>query len=92
MLVLPPIDRDSRTPPNRQIAAALIADIKAGRYEPGQRLPGRDDIVGATGVNRSTALKALRFVAEEGYAELSIGLGYFVTDRGTSGAHGSDSP
>lgn len=81
MLELPPIDDDSKVPKHRQIAGALIADIKAGRYQPGQRLPGIYDIVGATGVNRSTALKALQFIAAEGYAELSVGLGYFVPER-----------
>lgn len=81
MLEWPPIDRDSQVPPYRQIAGELIARIGRGEYRAGQRLPGIYDLVGATGVNRSTALKALQLLAEDGYAELSVGLGYFVVER-----------
>ena len=82
MLELPPIDRQSKTPPYRQIAAELIARIQRGEYRPDDRLPGLYDIVEAAGVNRITARKALRLVADEGWAELSVGLGYYVTERG----------
>lgn len=90
-----PVDRDSAVPPYRQVAAALIAAIRSGEYQPGDRLPAILDLVHASGIARLTASKALRLVADKGYAELSPGMGYYVTGRlpgGTRAAHDSDTP
>ena len=73
------VDRHSPVHPYRQVAAALIAAIERGEYQPDDRLPGIADIVAAAGVARLTARKALALVAEQGYAELATGLGYYVT-------------
>lgn len=78
MLQLPEIDRDSRMPPYQQVAWVLIERVRRGEYQPGDRLPGLHDLVEAAGIARLTARKALRFVAERGYAELSPGMGYYV--------------
>jgi len=95
MLQLPEIDRASATPPYRQVAGHLVAGIRSGAWQPGDRLPGIADLVQAAGIARLTAAKALRLVAEQGWAELSPGMGYYVPERlpgGTPGAHGPDRP
>ena len=49
------IDRDSSTPPSRQIAAYIRGQIENGTYRPGQRLPSVTDLVQTYGVARDTA-------------------------------------
>lgn len=88
------VDRDSAVPVYQQIAAALIDDIRAGVYRPGQRLPARDDLMQIWGVAKQTAAKALRYLVSEGWAEMSFGKGTFVRQdvprEGTSGAYDTD--
>jgi len=74
------INRDSPVAPYQQIARWLIAEIRAGRYGPEDRLPSTDDLMAAAGVARMTARKALRTVADEGLAQLSPGMGYYVPE------------
>lgn len=78
MLTLPEPDRDSPVPPYRQVAAAIIGGIRRGDWQPGDRLPSVPDVMHATGIARLTARKAYRVVAEAGYAEMSLGMGYYV--------------
>lgn len=86
------IDRDSKTPPYRQAAADIIARIRAGRYQAGERLPAIPDVMHEYGIARRTAAKALRAVADAGFAELSDGMGYYVLARapGHGVAHDAD--
>jgi len=72
------IDRRSSTAPYVQVADELIRRVRAGEYEPGDRLPSAQDIVQAAGIAEMTARKALRILLDRGYAELTMGLGYFV--------------
>lgn len=81
MLQLPEVDRRSKVPPHRQVADALIGQVRAGHIAPGDRLPSAVSIMQMTGVAEATAIKALRVVAAEGYGELSPGMGYYVPDR-----------
>lgn len=81
VLQLPDIDRGSPVPPYRQVAAHLAAAIRAGLYAPGDRLPSIVDLVGHYGIARYTAGKALRLLGEQGWAELSGGMGWYVTGR-----------
>lgn len=78
MLQLPEVDRDSPVPPYRQVAASLIEGIRRGDWQPEERLPSVADLVQATGIARRTAAKALRVVADAGFAELSDGMGYYA--------------
>jgi len=80
-LQFPPVDYFSETAPNVQIADVLQQQVREGYREPGARLPSIADIVGATGVNRQTAAKALRLLGRRGYARLSAGQGWFVPER-----------
>jgi DNA-binding GntR family transcriptional regulator len=76
-----PIDRDSAIPPYRQVAAQLAESIRAGKYEPGRRLPAVPDIMHEWGVAKTTAAKALQVLASQGLAELTYGMGYYVPER-----------
>lgn len=70
------IDPDSPVAPYRQVAAILRERIDAGEIT--IRLPSIADLVGEFGIARTTAAKALRVLVEEGIAEVSPGMGYFV--------------
>lgn len=72
------IDKGSRTPPWRQIADVLRAEITAGGYGPDDRLPSVAEIVATWGVNRKTANKALKALADEGLIEVERGMGYYL--------------
>jgi GntR family phosphonate transport system transcriptional regulator len=72
------IDRASRTPPWQQIAAALRAEIKAGRYGPDDPLPSIGRLVQLWGVNRKTAHKALASLVADGLVEVEPGMGFYV--------------
>ncbi|MFF9894880.1 GntR family transcriptional regulator [Streptomyces longispororuber] len=64
----------------QRIAAELRAGIEAGDYEPGQRLPGENDLMAAHGVARMTARQALALLQAEGLVEARKGAGVFVRD------------
>ena len=76
------IDKDSPVPPYRQVAAILRAQIEAGELPPGRRLPSIAALVQAYGIARTTAAKALRVLIDEDLAEVSPGMGTYVTGRG----------
>lgn len=65
----------------KQIAAALRADITAGRIPPGQRLPSETFLQQQYGVARLTARAAVDVLRAEGLAELHRGRGVIVRDR-----------
>lgn len=75
---MPDVDHGSPVAPYRQIASALRDGISAGTYPPGTRLPSIVDLVQEWGVARLTARKALNLLVDEGLAELSTGMGFFV--------------
>ncbi len=75
------IDRKSRTPPWRQIAAHIEADIASGRYGADDRLPSIITLTQEYDVNRKTAHKALQYLAEQGLVEVEPGMGYYVRSR-----------
>lgn len=70
------IDPESPVAPYRQVAAILRERIEAGTYT--SRLPSIQDLTQEFGIARTTAAKALRLLADEGLAEVSEGMGYFV--------------
>ncbi|MFF8811927.1 GntR family transcriptional regulator [Streptomyces pactum] len=65
-------------PKYQRIAAELKADIAAGKYGPGDRLPGENDLMAAHRVARMTARQALGVLRGEGIAEARKGAGVFV--------------
>jgi DNA-binding GntR family transcriptional regulator len=76
------INYESSTAPYRQVAAILRERIQAGQYAPGMRLPSINDLVQEFGVARTTAGKALRLLVDEGLAEMSAGMGFYVKNAG----------
>ncbi|MFE6132705.1 GntR family transcriptional regulator [Streptomyces sp. NPDC056437] len=65
-------------PKYRQIADALKAAIAAGRYGPGDRLPGENPLAAEYGVAVMTARQALKALRTEGVVESRTGAGFFV--------------
>ncbi|HLK02387.1 MAG TPA: winged helix-turn-helix domain-containing protein [Streptosporangiaceae bacterium] len=80
------VDYGSPLAPYRQIAAILRERIESGEYQPGQRLPSIVTLMQTYGVAHLTANKALRLLAAEGLAELSPGMGYYVTEASSPDA------
>jgi GntR family transcriptional regulator len=64
----------------QQIAAELHAAIEAGRYAPGTRLPGENDVMRDYDVSRNTARQALALLVNWGVAEARKGSGVYVRD------------
>ncbi len=63
-----------------RIAAALRAEIEAGRLAPGARLPSEAALAARFGVNRHTARHGLDALVREGLIESIQGRGSFVAD------------
>src|SRR3954462_3973448 len=62
----------------RQIAQELRDAIERGDYQPGERIPGENDIMKTKSVSRSTARDALTVLREEGLTDTRRGAGHFV--------------
>lgn len=75
------VNRGSPVAPYRQIADVLRGRIESGEYAAGQRLPSIKDLMDEYGVAALTARKALNLLASEGLAEVSPGMGYYVSAR-----------
>ncbi len=67
-----------RTPIWKSIATALTADIGAGRYVPGDKLPTEADLSARFGVNRHTLRRAIADMADRGLVHSRRGSGVFV--------------
>ncbi len=72
-----------KTPVWLAIAAALRADISAGRYGVGDKLPTEAMLADRFGVNRHTARHALSKLVDEGLVRTRRGAGAFVTAQPT---------
>ncbi|MFM2354796.1 MAG: hypothetical protein RLZZ528_532 [Pseudomonadota bacterium] len=70
------------------IAEALGAEIAAGLYRPGDRLPTEAVLAARFGVNRHTVRRALADLAASGAVHARRGAGVFVTARPTEYALG----
>ena len=75
------VDHGSPIAPYRQVAAILRGRIERGELAPGQRLPSITGLVQEYGIARTTAGKALQLLVSEGLAEISLGMGAYVTRR-----------
>ncbi|MFF8716436.1 GntR family transcriptional regulator [Streptomyces sp. NPDC015184] len=67
-----------RQPKYQRIADELRDAIQSGRYGPGDRLPGENDLMADYSVARMTARQALGVLQSEGIAESRKGAGVFV--------------
>jgi DNA-binding FadR family transcriptional regulator len=63
----------------RQIADQIAALIKRGEFKPGARLPPERDLARQLGVSRPSVREALIALEVEGFVEVRIGSGVYVT-------------
>lgn len=64
--------------PYQAVAADIAAKIESGELKPGEKLPSVRVLAKQRELSPMTAQKALTQLAEDGYAEVVAGLGYFV--------------
>jgi DNA-binding FadR family transcriptional regulator len=65
----------------RQIADQIAELIERGEYTAGQRLPPERDLAKQLGVSRPSVREALIALEVEGFVEVRMGSGVYVTDR-----------
>jgi GntR family transcriptional regulator len=70
-----------------QIVTTLQRQIEDGTYAPGAALPSESQLVGTFGASRSTVVKALSILRQDGWIESQHGKGYFVRGRPASARH-----
>lgn len=63
---------------SERVAVGVLADIEAGRYKPGDRLPSMDSLAEAYGVGRSAVSVGLKVLREQGKV-VSATSGIFVS-------------
>ena len=61
-----------------QLKTAILREIQAGRWKPGDRLPTEDELIARFHVSKITVRQALRELAEMGYIRRAQGRGTFV--------------
>src|SRR3954470_4470548 len=64
-----------------QIAERLAADIRAGVYAPGERLPAERELARVLEVSRASVREALASLQLESFVETRKGAGTFVSAR-----------
>jgi DNA-binding FadR family transcriptional regulator len=74
----------------RQIADQIAALIEKGEYGAGERLPPERDLARQLGVSRPSVREALIALEVEGYVEVRVGSGVYVT--GPDRANASELP
>jgi len=67
-------------PRYQQLKELIIGQISSGELRPSDRVPSENELVGATGVSRMTANRALRELNDEGYVDRVAGKGTFVAE------------
>jgi GntR family phosphonate transport system transcriptional regulator len=72
-----------RSPLWQAIAATLQAEIRAGHYRPGDKLPTEAELAARFGVNRHTVRQSLAALSDQGLVLARRGAGVFVVARPT---------
>lgn len=75
------IDLASRVPVYEQIANGLRAELVAGQFSPGAKLPTVRTLAVSLGVHHNTVAEAYRQLADEGWLELKRHHGAIVRER-----------
>jgi GntR family transcriptional regulator len=73
------IDREWHEPVYVQLAAILRQQIESGELAPGRPVPSVRTLTERYGINRATAAKAIRLLADENLVHVVRGRGWFVT-------------
>jgi DNA-binding GntR family transcriptional regulator len=80
------IELDETRPKWRQVADIIRARISDGTYPPGSRVPSVVQLTAEFGIAAVTAQKVMRALRDEGVIRTELGMGSYVTGRGTNGA------
>lgn len=75
------IDKSSKMPYYVQLKDALTAAIDAGRYQPGDLIPGENELIDRFDVSRTVVRQALAELTNEGRIYRLRGKGSFVSGR-----------
>jgi 2-aminoadipate transaminase len=75
------IDRSRREPVYQQIRDGIVAMIKAGTLQPGDKLPGTRELAAQLAVSRKTVLQAYLELAADSWVETQPGSCTYVLDR-----------
>jgi DNA-binding FadR family transcriptional regulator len=78
---MPPLQAVESRRLYRQIADQIAALIEKGEYDAGARLPPERDLARQLGVSRPSVREALIALEVEGYVEVRVGSGVYVTGR-----------
>lgn len=76
------VHRGTEVPIREQLAVQLLADLRAGRWRDGERLPSARVLSGRLGVHRSTVRAAYHDLAGAGRVEVREGSGTYVVGAG----------
>ena len=68
----------AQLPLYHQLKTAILREIQAGRWKPGDRLPTEDALIARFHVSKITVRQALRELAQMGYIRRAQGRGTFV--------------
>ena len=72
--------KEAAPPKWRRIAETLSAELRAGAWKPGDRLPGEYALADRFDVNRHTLRQAVSYLENEGLLRAEQGRGIFVPD------------
>jgi GntR family transcriptional regulator len=75
---MPTLKRGAPEPLYHQLKTALLREIEAGRWRPGERLPTEDALIARFHVSKITVRQALRDLSQLGYIRREQGRGTFV--------------
>jgi GntR family transcriptional regulator len=76
----PVVNRNSPLPLYAQVRSAIEGRLKAGEWEPGERIPGETELCQEYGVSRPVVRQALQEMAAEGLILRRKGMGTFVAE------------
>ncbi len=74
-MYVPHPDSDTRSPRYLTLADAIVRDIRAGRLQPGDRLPGTRQLARVVGLHRNTVVRAYAELTHQGWTDARVGSG-----------------
>ena len=74
------VDRNDFQPLVAQLKEIILAEIRSGKYAPGERIPSERELCKIYGVSRTTARNALIDLANAGHVTRAVGSGTYVAD------------
>src|SRR5205823_1241375 len=72
---------DSALPRFLQVARAIVEDVRRGRLQPGDALPGSRALARELGLNRNTIMAAYAELQAEGWVETEAAGGTYISSQ-----------